>query len=98
MISTSGAADPIRSRATLGATSNRLGPAAPGLAEDHDVARIARENRFGRHTSKLMAVRHMNGHTADRDRTLARERRVVRVVHVAEDGNDTRDPLEGLEH
>ena len=68
------------------------------VAEHDDVAGVAREDELGRRPSELVAVADVNGHTFNRHDALPRQRGIVRVVDVAEDGVDRRNRFERAQH
>jgi hypothetical protein len=65
-----------------------------GVAEDDDLAGVARQDTLRGRPAKLVAVRDVDRHAVDRHRSRTRQHRVVRVVDVAADRFDRRDPSE----
>ena len=62
-----------------------------GMSEYQDVGGVPGDEKRRRRAADLMAVTHVQGQTADRNRQLAREPRIVRIVDVAVDRFDRGD-------
>ncbi len=68
------------------------------MTEDDDVAGITREDGLGCRAGELVAVRDVDTQATDGYGSLVRQRRIVRVVDIAEHGDNACDPLERCEH
>jgi hypothetical protein len=68
------------------------------VAEHEHVALVTRQYEIGGRTPELVTVADVKRQASDRNRPLARERWIARIVDVAIDGLGRRDTPERIEH